>query len=222
MKSWLIKRPWCWERLKAGGERDCRGWDGWIASPTWWTWDWANSKRWLSLACCSPWGHKESDTTERLNSNTAPSLPLPIILIRPSPSQTHTSVVLEKRMSQVYVMLISWVWGPTSGLISECQALDSSWVLSDSAGQMLVGKGHAGRGGLSGLVAATLEPSSVPQGPAHSLLGRAMAPWPSCPGRACTMEVCSWGTRNSLRERSREGKMSSYLFCFPRLTHCEH
>ena len=34
-KNWLIgKRPWCWERLKAGGEGDDRGWDGWMASPT--------------------------------------------------------------------------------------------------------------------------------------------------------------------------------------------
>ena len=31
------KRPWCWARLKAGGEGDNRGWDGWMASPTWWT-----------------------------------------------------------------------------------------------------------------------------------------------------------------------------------------
>ena len=28
------KRPWCWERLGAGGEGDDRGWDGWMASPT--------------------------------------------------------------------------------------------------------------------------------------------------------------------------------------------
>ena len=28
------KRPWCWERLRAGGEGDDRGWDGWMASPT--------------------------------------------------------------------------------------------------------------------------------------------------------------------------------------------
>ena len=40
------KRPWCWERLKAGGEGDDRGWDGWMASLTWWTWVWANSMRW--------------------------------------------------------------------------------------------------------------------------------------------------------------------------------
>ena len=32
------KRPWCWERLKAGGEGDNRGWDGWMASLAQWTW----------------------------------------------------------------------------------------------------------------------------------------------------------------------------------------
>ena len=40
------KRPWCWERLGAGGEGDDRGWDGWMASPTWWTWVWVNSRSW--------------------------------------------------------------------------------------------------------------------------------------------------------------------------------
>ena len=39
------KRPWCWERLKAKGEGDGRGWDGWMASPTQWTRVWANSRR---------------------------------------------------------------------------------------------------------------------------------------------------------------------------------
>ena len=38
-----LKRPWCWGRLKAGGEVDDRGWDGWMASPTQWTWVWVNS-----------------------------------------------------------------------------------------------------------------------------------------------------------------------------------
>ena len=38
------KRPWCWERLKAG-EGD-RGWDGWMASLTRWTWVWASSGSW--------------------------------------------------------------------------------------------------------------------------------------------------------------------------------
>ena len=40
------KRPWCWERLKAGGEGDDRGWDGWMASSTQWTWVWVNSGSW--------------------------------------------------------------------------------------------------------------------------------------------------------------------------------
>ena len=35
-----------WERLKAGGEGDDRGWDGWMASPTRWTWVWVNSRSW--------------------------------------------------------------------------------------------------------------------------------------------------------------------------------
>ena len=39
-----LKRPWCWERLKAGGKGDDRGWDGWMASPTQWIWVWVNSE----------------------------------------------------------------------------------------------------------------------------------------------------------------------------------
>ena len=38
-----LKRPWCWERLKAGGEGDDRGWDSWMASPMRWTWVWVGS-----------------------------------------------------------------------------------------------------------------------------------------------------------------------------------
>ena len=40
------KRPWWWQRLKAGGEGDNRGWDGWMASPTGWAWVWASSGSW--------------------------------------------------------------------------------------------------------------------------------------------------------------------------------
>ena len=40
------RRPWCWERLKAGGERGDRGWDGWVASLTQWTWVWVSSGSW--------------------------------------------------------------------------------------------------------------------------------------------------------------------------------
>ena len=40
------KRPWCWERLRSGGEVDGRGWDGWMASPSQWTWVWVDSGSW--------------------------------------------------------------------------------------------------------------------------------------------------------------------------------
>ena len=65
-----LKRPWCWERLRAGGEGDDRGWDRWLASLTQWTWAWVSSGSWWwtgKLVCCGPWGRKELDTTERLN-----------------------------------------------------------------------------------------------------------------------------------------------------------
>ena len=65
-----LKRPWCWERLKAGGEGDNRewmvGWHHWL--------DGHEFEQALgvgdgqgSLACCSPWGCKELETTEWLN-----------------------------------------------------------------------------------------------------------------------------------------------------------
>ena len=40
------KESWCWERLKAGGEEDDKGWDGWMASPKRWTWVWEVSGSW--------------------------------------------------------------------------------------------------------------------------------------------------------------------------------
>ena len=64
-----LKRPWCWERLKAGGVGDDRGWNGWYY--------WLNRHEFEQtsgvgdgqgdLTCCSPWGHKEPDETEWLN-----------------------------------------------------------------------------------------------------------------------------------------------------------
>ena len=62
-----FKRPWCWERLRAGGEGDDRGWDGWWHHPLnghgfGWTLGVGDGQG--SLACCSPWGHKESEMTD--------------------------------------------------------------------------------------------------------------------------------------------------------------
>ena len=41
-----LKRSWCWERLRAGGEGDDRGWGGWMKSATQWPWVWVNSGSW--------------------------------------------------------------------------------------------------------------------------------------------------------------------------------
>ena len=45
-KNWLIGKDPDWERLKAGGEEDDKGWNSWMASLTWWTWIWSSSGGW--------------------------------------------------------------------------------------------------------------------------------------------------------------------------------
>ena len=64
------KRPWCWARLKAGGEGDDKGWDGWMASLTRCTWVWVNSRCWWWTGrpgVLQFMGLQELDTTEWLN-----------------------------------------------------------------------------------------------------------------------------------------------------------
>ena len=46
LHSVIPKRPWCWERLRTGGERGDSGWDHWRVSSTQWIWVWASSGRW--------------------------------------------------------------------------------------------------------------------------------------------------------------------------------
>ena len=74
------KRPWFWERLKAGGEGDGRG-DKMVG---WYYWLYGHEFEQAlgvgdgqgSLACCSPWGCKETKTTEQLNwTELSPLLP---------------------------------------------------------------------------------------------------------------------------------------------------
>ena len=69
------KRPWCWERLKAGGEGDT-GWYHWLNRHESVEQGLERFEQGLgggegqrSLVCCSPWGHKESDMTKKLNNN---------------------------------------------------------------------------------------------------------------------------------------------------------
>ena len=65
-----LKRPWYWERLKVGGEGDNRGWHGWMASPTQWTWVWINSGSWWWTGrpgMLQSMGSQRVDVTEQLN-----------------------------------------------------------------------------------------------------------------------------------------------------------
>ena len=64
------KSLWCWEGLGAGREGDDRGWDGWMASPTLWTWIWVNSRSWWWTGRPGMpqfMGSQSRDTTEQLN-----------------------------------------------------------------------------------------------------------------------------------------------------------
>ena len=64
------KRPWCWERLKARGEGDDRGRDGWMASLTQWAWVWVNpGSRWWTgrSGMLQSMGSQRAGHDERLN-----------------------------------------------------------------------------------------------------------------------------------------------------------
>ena len=63
------KRPRCWERLKAG-EGDNRGWDGWMTSPTQWTWVWVSSGSWLDREAWHAVAHGVVESWTRLSDWT--------------------------------------------------------------------------------------------------------------------------------------------------------
>ena len=106
------KRPWCWERLKAGREGDDRGWDGWMTSPTRWTWVWVTSGSWW-------WTGRPG---------VLPSMV--------SQSQTQLSDWTELNCASQLVIVhawFSWTWGLSSVLSQPC----SFWpYIFDSACQL--------------------------------------------------------------------------------------
>ena len=77
------KRPWCWERLKTGGEGDDRGWESWMASLTWWTWVWVSSWSWW-IGTSGVLQSMGSQSRIRLSNWTELNLPIICGLIKDS------------------------------------------------------------------------------------------------------------------------------------------
>ena len=65
------KRPWCWKRLrqdeKGTREDEMVVWHHWLNGHEF-EQTLGDGEGQGSLLCCSPWGHKERDTTEQLNN----------------------------------------------------------------------------------------------------------------------------------------------------------
>ena len=90
--------------------RDDRGWDGWMASPTRWTLVWVNSGSWWwtgGLACCDSWGHKESDTTERLNWTESNTVKFLIVKFTYIHTQTYTHTLLYHVLSYFHAFALT-------------------------------------------------------------------------------------------------------------------
>ena len=143
------KRPWCCEGLGAGGEGDDRGWDGWIASPTRWTWVWVNSWSWwwtgrpsvLRFMGLQEVWHDwvtEPNWTEVLLAQTVKCLPIMRETRFPSLGREDP---LEKEMA-THSSIISWKtpWTEEPGRL---QSIGSQRVRHDWATSLsLSPKGH--------------------------------------------------------------------------------
>ena len=135
MTHW--KRPWCWERLKVGAEGDNRGWDGWMASPTRWTWVWVNSRSWwwtgrpgvLQSMGSQRVGHdwvtewQQSDqriereswvesvqalTLQEVSREEEPQCPFPLFFCFPFPARALPSA--EPKLDEASSKGSEWIW----------------------------------------------------------------------------------------------------------------
>ena len=103
-----LKRPRCWERLKAG-EGDDRGWDGWMASLTQWTWVWVNSGSWWWTG--RP-GVLQSMGSQRVRHDWATELNLPMFyklyLTYKSSSCTYLPKIIIKDSCWMFIKMAFW------------------------------------------------------------------------------------------------------------------
>ena len=86
-RSDSLKRPWCWERLKAWREGDNRGWDDWMASATRWTWVWISSRSWSWIG--KP-GMLQSMESQRVGHDWVTELNWQVYPFWPPASNSHS------------------------------------------------------------------------------------------------------------------------------------
>ena len=125
-----LKRPWCWEKLKAEGEGDDRGWDGWMASLTLWTWVWVSSGSWWWTGrpgVLQSMGLQRV-TTERLNW-TEPGVDKAswLLLVHMRGPQ----LMAEGRLREAYT---DWVESCLSVTLGKCVPLEASVPQLDKDG----------------------------------------------------------------------------------------
>ena len=134
------KRPWCWERLKAGGEGDDREGDGWMVSPTQWTWVWVNSGSWWWTG--RP-GVLQSMGLQRVGHDWVTELnwtELFLVFLANIWSQHYKTMILEHLVTYLSELMISseWKW------ISE-PLLQAFPAVRESAGVINHAKEHCDR-----------------------------------------------------------------------------
>ena len=111
-----LKRPWCWEKLRTGGEGDDRGCDGWMTSPIQLTWVWVDSGSWwwtgrpgvLQLIGLQRVGH---DWVTELNSEN-----FSLSGYKRDPCQKGRTLVLLKCQSPLHFPLINFFFYLTAWL----------------------------------------------------------------------------------------------------------
>ena len=112
------KRPWCWERLKAEEEGDDRGWDGWKASLTQWTWVWVSSRSgwWIGRP-----GVLQSMGSQRVGHDWATELN--------SPPPPHLNWCIKCKLTNVEGI---WpVWGREGVGLGRWLCLEGGVLMSD-------------------------------------------------------------------------------------------
>ena len=93
-----LERPWCWERLKLGGEGDNRGSDCWMASPTQFAWVWVNSGSWWwtrgpgMLQSMGSQRIRQDWTTEMNRTELLPSSRSSSVLLHYLPLEWHLQI----------------------------------------------------------------------------------------------------------------------------------